>query len=243
MDIQKTAEWLRNIEILNTESRDVVEKLEKIPNVLEEMKTVLDQEIQVIAHADETIKSQTEKISKLKTEITESETELKTSEERATSITNQKEYQAIQKEIESLKSRKEHLASQIETEQKSLEELETKRDESKSFLTNHELTYKDHAPKAKSILKELTTKQADLKKRINNMESELPETVTSAIQRLAKHNVYPFTSEATPDSVCSVCHMGYPPQIVLNGVNEGNFSQCPHCHRLLIPGKWVFETS
>src|SRR3989338_4377715 len=103
MDVRKTAEWLKNIELLHQDRDAVQSRLEEIPQVIERLEELLVVEQKQLTQLQETLKIQNDNLSKLRIEQERIGEELKQSEERATQITNQKEYQAVLKEIESIK--------------------------------------------------------------------------------------------------------------------------------------------
>lgn len=241
MDIRKTAEWLKNIEELNSEHREVQERLATLPSLMTQMKELVDKETEILAFMQNNIELQKARITKLNIDIQKLTEDLSASEQKSTEITNQKEYQAIQKEMEALKSKKTQLSTQLETEQKTLSELEAKLLSSKNDCEVHQSTYNSKQSKVTEFLKELQKKQKDLVKRIDNIQKELPDPVIRVVHKLSENNIYPFISEAGQNNVCSVCYMGYPAQIVLSAVKEGVLSQCPHCYRLLVPGEWVLQ--
>ena len=238
MDIRKTTEWLKSIETLNIEHRQVQDCLAHLPSVLDQMKELMEKEGEILAYMQNNIELQKGRISKLNADVQKLEEDLVSSEKRATEITNQKEYQAIHKEIEALKSRKVLLSSQMETEQKTLSELESKLITTKNEWDGHQNIYNTKQPKVTEFFKGLQKKQKDLAKRIGNIQKELPETVTQIIHKLSENNVYPFISEALQNNVCSACHMRYPAQIILTAVKEGILSQCVCIGFRFV---WVFQ--
>lgn len=241
MKVQELTLFLKRIEGLSQEHREITQKLHRLPEKVRMLKAIIQEEGSEVLRLQEELDTQQRNFDKVVFDIEDLETRQQKAEQRLSDITNQKEYQAAVKEVKAIEAQLSQRKEQKSLGQGRLSDLEKTVTECKTSLQNHQSDLKDHEEKIGQVVEQLKKRKTELAASVRELKKKLPETCQKIIVQLMKKNVFPYTGEANEDHVCQFCHLSYPAQLVVTAIREKTVIQCPSCFRILVPGAWAFE--
>ena len=224
---------LLEIQKLDIQISEIENSYKKLPEKISDINQIINIEEKKIENLNQEV-SELELASKgYEKNVLEIEEKIKLIEEKLFSINSTKEFEALQKETGDLKRKKIEIEDSLI---KVMEEIETKKEDSKKTQENFEseiLPMKGQIEELELELDESKTKVESLSNQRLDLAKNADKDFLKIYERLCSSNKPPIISE-TNSEICGHCNMKIPPQTYIKVLQSKEIVLAPCCKKILV---------
>ncbi len=223
---------LRSLQDILSEKYKIEKEIEEIPRNLSTNIELLNRLKKTYISKNEDFERAKNRVKELNQKTIDAEIVREKYEKQMDVIKTQREYEALDKEIKMATELEQNLRREMQTQEKTVEEMKTSIEKEELLIQKQEEEIKIEQSRIKQEKKEKSKSLLKSQKEESKITPDLDEEILFKFERIIKNKsglgIVPIV-----DGVCTGCHMILPPQYV-NDIREGSkIMFCTECSRIL----------